>query len=55
LEWLDLASTRVTDAGLAHLKPLTGLRQLWVSNGGAVTAKALADLKKALPRLETVR
>jgi hypothetical protein len=55
LEWLDLGSTRVTDAGLAHLKALTGLRQLWVGNGGAVTSRGLADLKRAIPKLQTNR
>jgi hypothetical protein len=55
LEWLDLISTRVTDAGLAHLKTLPSLRELWVGNCEAITDKALTDLKKALPKLETDR
>ena len=49
LRQLDLESTQITDAGLAHLKGLTGLRQLNLE-GTKITDAGLADLKKALPK-----
>jgi hypothetical protein len=41
----------VTDAGLAHLKGLNGLRMLRLE-GTKVTADGAADLMKALPELK---
>jgi Leucine Rich repeat len=48
LQFLDLTGTRVTDAGLAHLKGLTQLRELDLSKT-RVTKTGLAELRKALP------
>jgi len=40
----------VTDAGLAHLQPLTGLQWLSLRNT-QVTGAGAAELRRALPRL----
>jgi hypothetical protein len=46
-EWLSLNGIPVTDAGLAHLHGLTGLRELQVM-GTRVTDKGEAAIKKAI-------
>ena len=50
LEWLDLADTQVTDAGLEHLKGLTKLEELYlagpqVSDAGLEHLKGLTSLQ----------
>jgi hypothetical protein len=44
------ASTKVTDAGLQHLKRLSGLRSLQI--GGRFSDAAISDLHQALPDCE---
>jgi hypothetical protein len=51
---LSLSETRVTDAGLAHLQKLKGLRNLYLK-GTKVTSQGVADLRKVLPDLEIDR
>jgi hypothetical protein len=48
LQFLYLLTTRVTDAGLVHLKALGKLKALDLG-GTRVTEKGLAELRKALP------
>lgn len=48
--YLDLSSTQVTDAGLAHLKMMSSLKWLDLRKT-AVTDTGLKDLKSALPML----
>lgn len=50
IEWVDLANTQVTDAGLAYLQGLTGLQALWLNNTH-VTDAGLAHLQ-GLSRLQ---
>jgi hypothetical protein len=50
LQYLQLSSTRVNNAGLAHLRRLTGLRVLWlydtqVSDAGLVHLQGLSGLR----------
>ena len=50
LQYLQLSSTRVNNAGLAHIKGLTGLRVLWlydtqVSDAGLVHLYGLTGLR----------
>lgn len=50
LQYLQLSSTRVNNAGLAHLSKLTGLRVLWlydtpVSDAGLVHLRSLTGLR----------
>jgi hypothetical protein len=45
-----LGETRVTDAGLEHLKGLIGLEFLHLRNTN-VTQEGVEELKKALPNL----
>jgi hypothetical protein len=45
--WLD--GTKVSDAGLEHLKELKKLRSLTLRKT-TVTEKGIAELKKALPK-----
>jgi hypothetical protein len=50
LQYLQLSGTRVNNAGLAHLKGLTGLRVLWlydtqVSDAGLVHLRGLTGLR----------
>lgn len=50
LQYLQLSSTRVNNAGLAHLHKLTGLRVLWlydtpVSDAGLVHLRGLTGLR----------
>jgi hypothetical protein len=52
LKSLSLTGTKITDAGLEHLKGLTQLRELWL--GGEyrsenVTAEGIKRLQRALP------
>jgi hypothetical protein len=42
----------VTDAGLLHLKRLTGLKELEIYHCSAVTDAGIVALKKALPRCQ---
>jgi hypothetical protein len=51
LEYLNLYSTGVTDAGLQSLEPLKKLRTLYVWQT-AVSSSGLERLRSALPRLE---
>jgi hypothetical protein len=48
LEYLDVSSTKVTDAGLKHLSGLHRLRTLGVVEC-AVTKAGIDELKEALP------
>ena len=54
IELLVLDSTDVTDAGLSHLKEMTGLKILALANS-RVTDAGVADLKRALPQLSINR
>ena len=54
LNSLSLERTRITDAGLAELKNLRSLRELWL-DGASVTNTGVDELKKALPGLTTHR
>ena len=50
LQYLQLSSTRVNNAGLAHVSTLTGLRVLWlydtpVSDAGLVHLRSLTGLR----------
>jgi hypothetical protein len=47
---LNLARTQITDAGLRHLKGLTGLWSLYLS-GTQVTDAGVQQLRQGLPRL----
>jgi hypothetical protein len=51
LKELRLAGTRITDAGLAHLRGLKQLEQLDAS-GTQVTPEGLKKLRAALPKLK---
>ncbi len=51
IEHINLTRTAVSDAGLDHLKHMTKL-QLLILNGTKVTHAGIADLKKALPKLQ---
>ena len=46
---LTLYNTQITDAGLVHLKVMTGLRQLDLNDTQATDA-GVEDLKKSLPQ-----
>ena len=48
---VNLTVTRVTDAGLVHLKGLTNLKNLGLSNT-KITRAGIAELQKALPNCE---
>jgi hypothetical protein len=48
-----LASTRVTDAGLVHLKELNNLSSLDLRND-QVTKAGINELKRALPSLRII-
>jgi hypothetical protein len=50
LQYLQLSGTRVTNAGLSHLRGLTGLRVLWlydtpISDAGLVHLQGLSGLR----------
>jgi hypothetical protein len=51
---VDLNDTKVTDAGLQHLKGLKHLRRLDVRKTN-VTEAGVADLRRALPGAEILR
>jgi hypothetical protein len=53
LAGLNVTGTKVTDAGLVHLKPLSRLTKLNVT-GTAVTEQGVKDAKKFLPFWATV-
>ena len=48
---LSLQRTRVSDAGLTHLRELTGLRYLNVAQTN-VSALGAAELRRALPNCQ---
>ena len=54
LQVLDISRTKVTDAGLEHLKGLIQLKRLnlW---GTKVTDAGVSELKKALPNVEIIK
>lgn len=54
LKELLVNGTAITDQGLAHLQAIKSLRTVNVFNCKAVTAKGIADLKKALPECEVL-
>jgi hypothetical protein len=54
LQWLDLNDTKITDAGLWHLKGLKHLRRLDVRKTN-VTEAGVEDLRRALPGAEILR
>jgi uncharacterized protein (TIGR03067 family) len=54
LRTLDVADTKITDAGLEHLRGLIGLKTLDVTGTG-VTAVGAKSLEKSLPGLEVKR
>jgi len=54
LRYLTLSNTRVTDAGLLQLSKLPGLRTLKLQ-GVAVTDRGVAELQRALPRVQIMR
>ncbi len=54
LEILNLASAKVTDAGLEHLKGLTQLNWLGL-HGTRVTEAGVKKLQRALPNCEIDR
>ena len=45
---LDLSDTKITDAGVVHLKGFTNLKNLGLSNT-KITRGEIAELLKALP------
>jgi hypothetical protein len=47
------SGTRITDAGLMHLKGLTSLTAVLVG-GTSATDEGIDDLKKALPNLRSI-
>ena len=52
LKSLSLAGTKITDAGLEHLKGLTQLRSLWLGREvrpEQVTPEGIRRLQRALP------
>jgi hypothetical protein len=51
---MTLAQTRVTDAGLLHLRTLTQLEELHLENTN-VAAAGVGELKKARPKVKVVR
>ena len=48
LQYLGIDGTKITDAGLVHLKGLTNLQSLHIG-GNKVTDAGVADLQKSLP------
>lgn len=54
LQRLDLSAPKITDAGLEHLKGLTGLGCLDLS-GTQVTEAGVQQLKQSLPELTIER
>jgi internalin A len=54
LQELELASTKVTDAGLKELEELKSLKTLNLFRT-EVTDAGVADLRKALPKLAILR
>jgi Leucine-rich repeat (LRR) protein len=54
LRYLTLSNTRVTDAGFVHLSKLPGVRTLKLQ-GVAVTDQGVAELRRALPRMQIMR
>jgi len=54
LEILRLPEANITDAGVAHLKQLTQLRELWLDFNRQITDAGLRDLS-ALKKLRVLR
>ena len=54
MQTLLLQGTKVTDAGLGHLKGLTNLRTLYLFLT-QITDAGIADLKKSLPNCEIIK
>lgn len=54
LESLHMSHTRITNAGLQHLRPMTNLRFLYLE-GTAVTDDAVIELQKNLPSCKIIR
>jgi hypothetical protein len=52
LERLDLASSKINDAALDHLKGLKKLQKIQFACDTSVSSSALAKLKQAMPGLE---
>jgi Leucine-rich repeat (LRR) protein len=50
LQWLDLTSNKVTDAGLEQLMSLTGLKHL-TTQGKQITTIGQRQLRQGLPHL----
>ena len=48
---LSLCNTKITDAGLVHLRGLTNLQKLYLGNT-KVTEAGVENLRKALPKCE---
>jgi len=55
LKELKLGNTAITDQGLANLQSIKSLTKVNLFNCKAVTAKGIADLKKALPDCQVVQ
>jgi hypothetical protein len=53
LEYLNLVGTGITDAGVAHLESLRGLRTLYLWRTG-VTGDGVERLKSSLPEAEVI-
>jgi hypothetical protein len=53
LKILDLGGTRVSDEGMQHLYAISSLEQVSVRRT-AVTHEGIANLKKALPKVEVI-
>jgi Leucine-rich repeat (LRR) protein len=54
LRELNLANSKITDAGLEHLKGLTALKRLNLTNTG-VTDAGVNSLKQSLPGVKITR
>jgi len=54
LQTLNLYGTKVTDAGLEHLKGFTNLETLSLY-GTQITSAGVADLQKALPNCKITK
>jgi len=50
VQWVDLRDTQVTDAGLAYLHSLQGLKGVWLFRA-PVTSAGLATLRRSIPHL----
>jgi hypothetical protein len=55
LETLSLENTRVTDAGLRHLRGLRNLQRLYLGANSSVSDAGAADLQARLPHVAIAR